>query len=184
MTTENNDQPKKRKKRFTIKKLVLFLSCLVLFCRAFTGAGAAISLLYWASRDFALISKPHFRATIRPGAAPPFLPAMARSWAHFAMKNATSHGGLRDMSRFLPMAFLASGRLLTLSTVTWGFDPCGPSSGRRSAIFSQRGRTRGRRQHNPQQLIKQLLLTSGGKLYPQDERRPFWPIASMKDLTK
>ena len=112
--------------------------------------------------------KPHFGLQSAPE-APPFLPAMARSWAHFASKT-LRHGGLRDMSRFLPMAFLAA-ETLTLSTVTWGFDPLGHHPGGAQQFF-RKGDTRGRRQHNPQQLIKQLfLLTSGGKLYPQDEKK-------------
>ncbi|MCX4310516.1 MAG: PBP1A family penicillin-binding protein [Desulfovibrio sp.] len=174
MTTENNDQPKKKKKRFTIKKLVLFLSCLVLFC-GLLGAGAAISLLYWASRDLPNLSR---ISDYNPPQATTVLARNGEVMGTFCHEKRYVIG-LRDMSRFLPMAFLAAEDDAFYRHM--GVDPWAII---RAALNNfRKGHTGEGGSTITQQLIKQLLLTSE-RSYTRKMKEAILAYRIEKDLTK
>ena len=88
---------------FSWKKLTLWLVGVFLFC-ALAGGGAAAMLLYWASRDLPNITR---IADYNP---PQATTVLARDGSVLGLLYHEKRFviGLKDMSRFLPMSFLAA----------------------------------------------------------------------------
>lgn len=151
MTDEENGKKEPVKKRFSFGKLVLWIFGICFFC-GLLAAGAAAGLLYWASRDLPNITK------ISDYNPPQATTVLARNGevlgtlCHEKRYLIT----LAEMSRFLPMSFLAAEDDAFYNHM--GIDPVAIV---RAAINNFRSGHAGEGGSTiTQQLIKQLLLTS------------------------
>ncbi len=137
--------------RFSWKKLTLWLVGIFLFC-GLVGGGTAVLLFYWASRDLPAITR---IADYNP---PQATTVLARDGSVLGLFYHEKRFviGLKDMSRFLPLSFLAAEDDSFYRHM--GVDPVAIA---RAALINFRTGTKGQGGSTiTQQLIKQLLLTS------------------------
>lgn len=174
MTEEENEKKEPVKKRFSFGKLVLCVFCICFVC-GLLAAGAAAGLLYWASRDLPNITK------ISDYNPPQATTVLARNGevlgtlCHEKRYLIT----LAEMSRFLPMSFLAAEDDAFYNHI--GIDPVAIL---RAAINNFRsGHTGEGGSTITQQLIKQLLLTSE-RSYTRKMKEAILAYKLEKDLNK
>ena len=159
---------------FSWKKLTLWLVGVFLFC-ALAGGGAAAMLLYWASRDLPNITR---IADYNP---PQATTVLARDGSVLGLLYHEKRFviGLKDMSRFLPMSFLAAEDDSFYRHM--GVDPLAIA---RAAINNfRKGRAGEGGSTITQQLIKQLLLTSE-RSYKRKMKEAILAYRLEKDLSK
>lgn len=171
MPEEQNQPPKKRG---ILGRLVLWLFGLIFFCGFVAVAGAA-SLFYWASRDLPNISR---ISDYNPPQATTILARDGQvlgTLCHEKRYVIT----LKEMSRFIPMAFLAAeddGFYHHIGVDPWAI--------LRAAINNfRRGHTGEGGSTITQQLIKQLLLTSE-RSYTRKMKEAILAYRLEKDLSK
>lgn len=160
--------------RFSWKKLTLWLVGIFLVCGLAGGGGAAL-LLYWASRDLPNITR---IADYNP---PQATTVLARDGSVLGTLYHEKRFviGLKDMSRFLPMAFLAAEDDSFYRHM--GVDPVAIA---RAAINNfRKGRAGEGGSTITQQLIKQLLLTSE-RSYTRKMKEAILAYRLEKDLSK
>ena len=160
--------------RFSWKKLTLWLVGIFLFC-GLAGGGAAALLLYWASRDLPNITR---IADYNP---PQATTVLARDGSVLGTLYHEKRFviGLKDMSRFLPMTFLAAEDDSFYRHM--GVDPVAIA---RAAINNfRKGRAGEGGSTITQQLIKQLLLTSE-RSYTRKMKEAILAYRLEKDLSK
>ncbi len=169
-----SEEPKPKKKWFRPGKLILILLGIVALC-GLLAAGAAATLLYWASRDLPNISR------ISDYNPPQATTVLARNGA---VLGTLCHEKryvitLKDMSRFLPMSFLAAEDDAFYQHM--GVDPMAIL---RAAINNfRKGHTGEGGSTITQQLIKQLLLTSE-RSYTRKMKEAILAYRLEKNLTK
>ena len=160
--------------RLSWKKVLLWTCALVVFC-GLLGAGAVATLFYWASRDLPNLSR------ITDYDPPQATTVLARNGE---VLGTLCHErryviSLEDMSRFLPMAFLAAEDDSFKSHM--GVDPVAIL---RAAINNfRKGRQGEGGSTITQQLVKQLLLTSE-RSYTRKMKEAILAYRIEKDLSK
>ncbi len=172
--TDKENPEKKPKKRFSIGKLFLWLFGFCFFC-GLLAVGAAAGLLYWASRDLPNITK------ISDYNPPQATTILARNGAVLGTlyKEKRYVISLSEMSKFLPMAFLAAEDDGFYRHM--GIDPIAIL---RAAINNFRSGHAGEGGSTiTQQLIKQLLLTSE-RSYTRKMKEAILAYRLEKDLSK
>lgn len=165
--------PPPRKRSF-FKRLFLWLFGLIFFC-GLLAAGAAATLLYWASRDLPSITR------ISDYNPPQATTILARDGALMGILYHEKRFviTLKEMSRFLPMAFLAAEDDSFYRHM--GVDPLAIL---RAAINNFRsGHTGEGGSTITQQLIKQLLLTSE-RSYTRKMKEAILAYQLERNLTK
>lgn len=169
--TPEQAQPKKRR---ILLRLFLWLFGIVVFI-GLLGAGAAASLLYWASRDLPNITR---IADYNPPQATTILAQNGQVMGTLYHEKRYLIG-LSDMSKFLPMSFLAAEDDAFYHHL--GVDPMAIL---RAAINNfRKGHTGEGGSTITQQLIKQLLLTSE-RSYTRKMKEAILAYRLEKNLTK
>ncbi len=162
------------KLRLSWKKLLFWLFILLLFGILVAGASAA-TLLYWASRDLPNISR---IADYNPPQATTVLARDGQTLGTFYHEKRYVIS-LKEMSRFLPMAFLAAE-----DDAFYRHHGVDPMAILRAAINNLRkGHTGEGGSTITQQLIKQLLLTSE-RSYTRKMKEAILAYRIEKDLSK
>lgn len=170
MTEEHNEKIK----RFSFKKLFLCVVCAGLICCVLAG-GAAAMLLYWASKDLPNISR---IADYNPPQATTILARNGEVLGTLYHEKRYLIS-LDQMSKFLPMSFLAAEDDAFYSHM--GVDPAAIL---RAAINNFRKGHAGEGGSTiTQQLIKQLLLTSE-RSYTRKMKEAILAYKLEKDLSK
>ncbi|MBD5627229.1 MAG: PBP1A family penicillin-binding protein [Desulfovibrio sp.] len=160
--------------RLSWKKFLLWSFGLVIFC-GLLGAGAVAALFYWASRDLPNITR---IADYDPPQATTVLARNGETLGTLCHEKRYVIS-LKDMSRFLPMAFLAAEDDSFYHHM--GVDPVAIL---RAAINNfRKGHTGEGGSTITQQLIKQLLLTSE-RSYTRKMKEAILAYRIEKDLSK
>ena len=160
--------------RISWKKLLLWSCVLMVFC-GLLGAGAVATLFYWASRDLPSITR---IADYDPPQATTILARNGQVLGTLCHEKRYVVS-LKDMSRFLPMAFLAAEDDAFYRHA--GVDPVAIL---RAAINNFRKGHAGEGGSTiTQQLVKQLLLTSE-RSYTRKMKEAILAYRIEKDLSK
>lgn len=172
--SQDETAAKPARKRFSVGKVLLFIFCLIVFC-GLLACGAAASLLYWASRDLPNITR---IADYNPPQATTILARNGEVLGTLCHEKRYVIN-LSQMSRFVPMAFLAAEDDAFYRHM--GVDPMAIL---RAAINNfRRGHTGEGGSTITQQLIKQLLLTSE-RSYTRKMKEAILAYQLEKDLSK